>query len=73
MKGKPLSVIIAVGMEFCQRAFQPHPLKEMDALWQLFSPKFSHFFENGYFDNDNGQTLFLDDILMNIMVDNGEI
>ena len=27
----------------------------------------------GYFDNDNGQTLFLDSILMDIMVDNGEI
>ena len=28
---------------------------------------------NGYFDNDNGQTLFLDGIVMGIMVGNGEI
>ena len=26
-----------------------------------------------YFENDNGQTLFFDGILMDIMVDNGEI
>ena len=30
-------------------------------------------FGNGYFDNDYGQTLFLDGILMDIMIDNGEI
>ena len=28
---------------------------------------------NGYFDNDNVQTLFLDGIVMHIMVGNGEI
>ena len=28
---------------------------------------------NRYFDNDNGQTLFLDGIVMGIMVDNGEL
>ena len=28
---------------------------------------------NRYFDNDNGQTLFLDGIVMGIVVDNGEI
>ena len=30
-------------------------------------------FGNGYFDNDYGQTLFLDGILMDIMKDNGQI
>ena len=30
-------------------------------------------FGNGYFDNGSGQPLFLDVILMDIMVDNGEI
>ena len=56
------------------------PLKQMDALWELFSPKICKFvlnssfdFGNGYFDNDYGQTLFLDGILMGIMIDNGEI
>ena len=49
------------------------PLKEMDVLWQFFSQKFSHFFGNGYFDNDNGQTLFLNGIHMDVRVDNGEI
>ena len=46
------------------------------ALWQLFrrilvSVDFDYL--NGYFDNDNGQTLFLDGIVMDIMVENGEI
>ena len=36
-----------------------------------FQPGFD--FGNGYFDNDYGQTLFLDGILMDIMIDNGEI
>ena len=31
------------------------------------------YYGNGYFDNDNAQTLFLDGILMDIMVDNGEM
>ena len=32
-------------MEFCQIAFQPPPLKQTDALWELFSPKISQFFK----------------------------
>ena len=61
-------------MEFCQIAFQP-PLKQTDALWELFSPKIGKFFDlgNWYFDDDYGQTLFLDGILMDIMIDNGQI
>ena len=37
--------------------------------------QFMKNFDNGigYFDNDIGQTLFFDGILMDIMVDNGEI
>ena len=49
----------------------PHPLS---------LPKFSYFLKtaifyygNGYFDNDNGQTLFLNGIVMDIMVENVEI
>ena len=38
--------------EFCQIPFQPPPLKQTDALWEL---------------------LFLDGILMDIMIDNGQI
>ena len=58
-------------------AFQSPLLKQTDALWELFSPKISKLFRtavlNGYFDNEYGQTLFLDGILMDIMIDNGEI
>ena len=45
MLGKPQRKKSAVQMEFCQIAFHPPPLKQMDALWELFSPKISQFFK----------------------------
>ena len=33
----------AVQMEIRQIAFQPPPLKQTDALWELFSPKIGKF------------------------------
>ena len=35
----------AVQTEIRQIAFQPPPLKQTDALWELFSPKISQFFK----------------------------
>ena len=73
---------VDVQTEFCQMAFQPpppRPPKQTDALWELFSPKISIFlicsfdFGNGYFDDYYGQTLFVDCILMDIIIYNGEI
>ena len=43
MLGKPLVRIMHVQTEFCQIAFQPPPLKQTDALWELFSPKICKF------------------------------
>ena len=59
----------------------PPTLKQTDALWELFSPKIGKFVKTAvlnsgkyrYSDNDYGQTLFLDGILMDIMIDNGQI
>ena len=41
--GEPLRKKSAVQMEFCQIAFQPPPLKQTDALWELFLPKIGKF------------------------------
>ena len=41
--GKTHANKICVQTEFCQIAFQP--LKQTDALWELFSPKISQFFK----------------------------
>ena len=43
--------------------------------WLWWTHLLNSSFDNGtgYFDNDNGQTLFFEGILMDIMVDNGEI
>ena len=40
-------ILWAVQMEFCQIAFHPppFPLKQTDALWELFLPKISQFFK----------------------------
>ena len=43
--GKPLHKKSAVQTEFVQIAFQPPPLKQTDALWELFSPKICQFFK----------------------------
>ena len=60
---KPLCNTSAVQMEFCQLAFQPpHPQAPCGNCRKSVN-----------FDNDYGQTLFLDGILMDIMIDNGEI
>ena len=49
----------------------PHDVES----WLWWTHLLNSGFDNGtgYFDNDNGQTLFLVDILMDIMVDNGEV
>ena len=69
-----------VQTEFCRIAFQPPPLKQTDALWQVFFAENGQIlwngdfdFGNGDFENNCGQTRFLDGILMEIIVDNGEI
>ena len=41
--GKPLHKKSAVQTVFVQIAFQPPPLKQTDALWELFSPKICQF------------------------------
>ena len=62
-----------VQVEFCKIAFRsPVLIKETEAFWELFSNSGFDLL-NGYFTNYYGQTLFLDGILMDIMVDNGEI
>ena len=55
--GKTLGTKSAVQIDFYEIAFHFHPPFD---------------YGNGYFDNDNGQTLFLDGILVDIMEDNGE-
>ena len=52
----------------------------MDALYELFCRNLVNFFQNsdfefwnGYFEIDNGQTLFLDGIVVDVIVDDGEI
>ena len=49
----------------------PHDVES----WLWWTHLLNSSFDNGtgYFDNDNGQTLFFEGILMDIMVDNGEI
>ena len=53
-----------VQTEFCQMAAQPHPPQANTRFVAPFSPKFGKFLKqrfvyvNGYFNNDNGQTLF---------------
>ena len=76
-----MSAISAVQKEFCRIAFQPPPpLKQMDHLWDFFRRNLVIFWKQLfwllkwiYFDNDNGHTLSLDGIVMDIMVENGEV
>ena len=54
-----------VQTKFCRIAFQPK-------LGQFFKTAVLALEMDGYFDNDNGQTLFLDGIMMDIIVDIGK-
>ena len=65
---------------FVQIAFQPpHPQANGRFVGAIVAENLSIFensgcdFGNGYFDDYYGQTLFLDCILMDIMICNGEI
>ena len=64
-------------MEFCKIAFQANKRFMANIFAKDQSILLNSGFDNGngYFDNDNGQTSFLDGILMDIMVelvDNGK-
>ena len=54
-----------VQTKFCRIAFQPK-------LGRFFKTAVLTLEMDGYFDNDNGQTLFLDGIMMDIIVDIGK-
>ena len=78
--GKPLHKKSTVQTVFVQIAFQPpHPQANGRFVGAIFAKNLSIFenigfdFGNGYFDDYYGQTLFLDCILMDIMIYNGEI
>ena len=63
-------------MEFCQIAFQPPALKQTNVLWELFSPKIGKIFKTAVLTlgiDILTMTMVLDDILMDIMIDNGQI
>ena len=78
--GTPLHKESTVQTVFVQIAFQPpHPQANGRFVGAIFAENLSIFensgfdFGNGYFDDYYGQTLFLDCILMDIMIYNGEI
>ena len=69
-----------IQLESTSTSFNPPTLKQMDALYELFCRNLVNFFQNsdfefwnGYFEIDNGQTLFLDGIVVDVIVDDGEI
>ena len=80
LSGKPLHKKSTIQTVFVQIAFQPpHPQANGRFVGAIFAKNLSIFensgfdFGNGYFDDYYGQTLFLDCILMDIMINNGEI
>ena len=77
---RPVLELLQVQTEFGQIAFQPpHPQANGRFVGAIVAENLSIFensgcdFGNGYFDDYYGQTLFLDCILMDIMIYNGEI